>query len=1060
MRIDEIFIDGYGLFHEFSLDDLSPASTVILGPNESGKTTLLSFIRAILFGFLDRRSAENLYEPLRGGRHGGRIALVDGRNRRFIVERYPGPRGGTVTVTLPDGSPGGANDLAVLLGHTSRDLFRNVFAFSLAELQDFDTLSSDEVRARVYGAGIGAGRLGLPEIERKIEEDRGELYKEAGSKQVMADLLRKAEEVRRRLRELGSQAAEHDRLRSDLDRLTGEIEAEAEERQKAYVERDHTANLLRAWEDWIDLRSAEEQLGGLEKVTEFPSEAITRLESFLQRREVMRDGIEELKNQIAANEEELKRIHVDEKVLEQTAAIEGLNRGLDKYESAKDDLPERKSELKSAIVDLQDGLRDLGPDWTEDRVRGFETSVPTREAVRGHGEGIKTTAVRLHDAELDSGRAAEDLETANVEHDRLEKELGGLDEPPERDRKVLEEKRGKLRELRSLVSGHERHRQEIRHLEERRSDLEVRCTSIERQMSREMLALPAWPAAVVLLVSLAAAVLLALLTSWIAGGVVAVLGVAVAAGYHRLRGGLETRAQETGLDNELETVRSQLKEIDIAAKAVDSDLKKDESTIRSLAKELDIDSAPSEQDLNRLEGELDKALKSLDRWEETENRVKEAAARVEDRKKRVQTAKRSEDKARKEATRAQEAWQKWLEKHNIDETVIPETCLELISMVESLREKTKAIDTLRDRITEIEGAMEGYEKQTNAVRQGCDLPEKSRTAFPAAVDELVEASREASESSNRAGQLRKTIDDAKARLKDLEDRAQDVTKEVTALLSEGGASDEESFRNRAKIFDQREELISTIRNLTKNLERIAGRDRLKAFMRDLETANPEQLHQMQREVNERLEEIEARLDEMRDERAQLTEKISQIETEEESSELRLRQAVLQERLHSDARKWSVLTIGKALLAETRLKYERERQPAVIQEAQRFFSSFTTGRYERIFSLPGEDRIAVEDRAGKRKDLSELSRGTIEQLYLALRFGLVREFPKRAEPMPVIMDDILVNFDPDRAREACRALGELSKEQQVLLFTCHPETVELVKSEAADCRVIELPPEPS
>jgi uncharacterized protein YhaN len=231
-------------------------------------------------------------------------------------------------------------------------------------------------------------------------------------------------------------------------------------------------------------------------------------------------------------------------------------------------------------------------------------------------------------------------------------------------------------------------------------------------------------------------------------------------------------------------------------------------------------------------------------------------------------------------------------------------------------------------------------------------------------------------------------------------------------------------------------------------------------MGELAEVDPEQLQQMEREMGERIEELERDLDAMRDERAQVTEQIRQIETEEESSELRLRLSVLREQLRSEARKWSVLTIGQALLGETRLKYERERQPAVIQEAQRFFSSFTTGRYERIFSLPGENRVAVEDRAGKRKDTSELSRGTIEQLYLALRFGLVREFARRAEPMPVIMDDILVNFDPKRAKEACKALGELSKDQQVLLFTCHPETVELVRSEAESCKVIELSPEPS
>jgi uncharacterized protein YhaN len=282
-----------------------------------------------------------------------------------------------------------------------------------------------------------------------------------------------------------------------------------------------------------------------------------------------------------------------------------------------------------------------------------------------------------------------------------------------------------------------------------------------------------------------------------------------------------------------------------------------------------------------------------------------------------------------------------------------------------------------------------------------------------------------------------------------------LAEEIEQLLSEGGASDEENFRRRAEIFREREGLLAAIRDRTKNLERIAGHDRLETFMGELAEVDPEQLQQMDREMGDRIEEIERDLDAMRDERAQVTEQIRQIETEEESSELRLRQSVLMEKLRTEARKWSVLTIGQSLLGKTRHKYEKERQPAVIREAEQFFSSFTNGKYKRIVSPLGENRIKVEDQTNKMKDTSELSRGTVEQLYLALRFGLVREFARRAEPMPVIMDDILVNFDPDRAREACKALVDLSKEQQVLLFTCHPETVELVRSEAESCRVIEL-----
>jgi uncharacterized protein YhaN len=82
--------------------------------------------------------------------------------------------------------------------------------------------------------------------------------------------------------------------------------------------------------------------------------------------------------------------------------------------------------------------------------------------------------------------------------------------------------------------------------------------------------------------------------------------------------------------------------------------------------------------------------------------------------------------------------------------------------------------------------------------------------------------------------------------------------------------------------------------------------------------------------------------------------------------------------------------------------------------------------------------------GKRKEPDSLSRGTAEQLYLAIRFGYISNFAAGGEPLPIIMDDILVNFDPFRAVQATAAIEKLAKTHQVLFFTCHPETVSLFK----------------
>ena len=76
MRICGFHIDGFGIFHDQGIQDVPGGFALFLGQNESGKTTLMEFFRAALFGFPDRRSKRNRYEPLRGGNHGGRLKVV------------------------------------------------------------------------------------------------------------------------------------------------------------------------------------------------------------------------------------------------------------------------------------------------------------------------------------------------------------------------------------------------------------------------------------------------------------------------------------------------------------------------------------------------------------------------------------------------------------------------------------------------------------------------------------------------------------------------------------------------------------------------------------------------------------------------------------------------------------------------------------------------------------------------------------------------------------------------------------------------------------------------
>ena len=165
-----------------------------------------------------------------------------------------------------------------------------------------------------------------------------------------------------------------------------------------------------------------------------------------------------------------------------------------------------------------------------------------------------------------------------------------------------------------------------------------------------------------------------------------------------------------------------------------------------------------------------------------------------------------------------------------------------------------------------------------------------------------------------------------------------------------------------------------------------------------------------------------------------------MESDAAATELRQEREGVLSQLEAGARSWSVLALARAVLDRSRNVYEAAHRPAVIEKAEHFFTDWTDGRYRRIIAPLGEDIRGIERADGVEVRISGLSRGTSEQLYLALRFGLVQHFVETSgEPLPIVMDDILVNFDPERAARAARSIEELSASCQVIYFTCHDST---------------------
>lgn len=176
--------------------------------------------------------------------------------------------------------------------------------------------------------------------------------------------------------------------------------------------------------------------------------------------------------------------------------------------------------------------------------------------------------------------------------------------------------------------------------------------------------------------------------------------------------------------------------------------------------------------------------------------------------------------------------------------------------------------------------------------------------------------------------------------------------------------------------------------------------------------------------------------------------------ESEMARLRLELTGLEERLGDAVDRYAVLATASRLVGRTQAYYERARQPEVVRRAGELFGEITRGRYDRISIPPGGGEIVAYS-GSAATPCSRLSRGSSEQLYLALRIALVEQLDGVGEGLPVLMDDIFANFDPERHAGAAQAVAELARHRQVVFFTCHPQVAELFARIAPDHTRLEL-----
>lgn len=209
---------------------------------------------------------------------------------------------------------------------------------------------------------------------------------------------------------------------------------------------------------------------------------------------------------------------------------------------------------------------------------------------------------------------------------------------------------------------------------------------------------------------------------------------------------------------------------------------------------------------------------------------------------------------------------------------------------------------------------------------------------------------------------------------------------------------------------------------------------------DLKESQREALSQTCDDMGVRMGELAERLDQARADRSFDAAKLAYQQTR-----VRLREA---------KRELITLLLAKRMLESSIVAWESRSQPEVYRKASELFAGITQGAWSQV-SMTAEGRLVATAPDGTVRDVRHLSLGTCQQLYLSLRIAMLIYASDVGRAIPVLADDILVNFDADRRRSAAVALAQLAQNRQVIVFTCHRETLEALRAAQPDANCLEL-----
>ncbi|MCR4666194.1 MAG: AAA family ATPase [Desulfovibrio sp.] len=410
-------------------------------------------------------------------------------------------------------------------------------------------------------------------------------------------------------------------------------------------------------------------------------------------------------------------------------------------------------------------------------------------------------------------------------------------------------------------------------------------------------------------------------------------------------------------------------------------------------------------------------------------------------------------------------WQQRLQEIGLDQKLNPQTAAEALKCMQDCLALEATLANAHDVLSQTEADVNVFQEPLEGVlsrtkRSGVCHADSS-VDWLATFDTLLEAAHEADRLSQERDLLSSRVKEEEKELAMCRAELETAREEIRLLLDQAACADTEAFLVKSR---QHEEYMATEqrrRDLEAGLKSIAGQEEFAEFLKGFEREDRASQERRQDEIKLQLEQLEKKKTGMMREIAALEVSIEDILADTTLPSSLQKKALLEADIREKAFEWGRLAIAFAILQRARDDFEKERQPAILKTASEIFQRITAGAWRGIVLSLENRTLSMLRKDGEDAVAPDvLSRGTQEQAYLALRLAYIVGHAAFAESLPLLMDEVLVNFDTKRALCTAQELARMAnggngKPHQIFYFTCHPETVDILRSHDNDAALFHV-----